>query len=207
MVNAVVSQFQHQKFSFSGEDSKFQRMWPGLKVHFGNMSVGQGEAQISQKMAVLEKLKDGWYKANFDGATKGNPGPSGVGAIIRDSQGHFIAFGARKLEDGSNNIAEGKAALLAVGLAKSLGVKNLHLEGDSQVIIQAIINGGTMAWHLQACVQAIISVLNSSKKFEVSHIRRMGNVEANCLSKWAMSFDVIGEIRKEDFCQVVISNF
>ncbi|XP_059076603.1 uncharacterized protein LOC131875903 [Cryptomeria japonica] len=31
-----------------------------------------------------------WTKLNFDGASKGNPGESGIGAIIRDEQGNIL---------------------------------------------------------------------------------------------------------------------
>lgn len=82
---------------------------------------------------------------NFDGATKGNLGPSGAGAIVRDYLGNTIAIGAKKLEDGTNNLVEAKVALLAVGMAQSAGVKKIHLEGDSLIITQAITNMATKA--------------------------------------------------------------
>lgn len=33
---------------------------------------------------MWKKPLEGWVKVNFDGASKGNPGPSGAGFIVRD---------------------------------------------------------------------------------------------------------------------------
>ncbi|XP_059064994.1 uncharacterized protein LOC131857025 [Cryptomeria japonica] len=80
----------------------------------------------------------GWIKINFDGASRGNPGPSGVGVIARDVRGNTLAIGAKRLVDGTNNVAKCQAALEAILMAGKLGVKKLHLEGDSQVVVNGI---------------------------------------------------------------------
>lgn len=88
---------------------------------------------------VWEKPSEGWVKANFDGASKGNLGPSGAGSIVRDWNGEVLFLGAKKLESGTNNLAEVTMMLMAVRFCRQMGVKKLHLEGDLQVIIQAIM--------------------------------------------------------------------
>ena len=77
-------------------------------------------------------------KANFDDAASSNPWISGVGVILRDNKGHVLLKGAKKLPIGTNNIAECQAALLASRLARKEGIKKLHLEGDSLLVVQAI---------------------------------------------------------------------
>ncbi|XP_057863873.1 uncharacterized protein LOC131071919 [Cryptomeria japonica] len=83
----------------------------------------------------------GWIKINFDGASRGNPGPSGVGVIARDDHGNILAIAAKRMVDGSNNVAECQAAMEAILMVGKLGVKKLHLEGDSQVVVNGIARG------------------------------------------------------------------
>lgn len=40
--------------------------------------------------------------------------------------------------------------------------------------------------------------LNKFKDFRIIHIERMGNIEADVLSKRVLSFNEIGEVRIED---------
>jgi ribonuclease HI len=43
---------------------------------------------------------------NFDGASKGNPGWTGMGGVIRDSQGKIIWLYTGSLGNSTNNAAE-----------------------------------------------------------------------------------------------------
>ena len=81
---------------------------------------------------------DGWSKANFDGASKGNPGPSGCGGVIRNSFGEGIAAFASPLGFQTNHLAEARAASRVVKLAFEAGITKLWLEGDSKNIINTI---------------------------------------------------------------------
>lgn len=41
--------------------------------------------------------EDGWTKINFDGASKGNTGPSGIGCVARDSNGGILMLEAKRI--------------------------------------------------------------------------------------------------------------
>lgn len=47
----------------------------------------------------------------------------------------MISLGAKNLREGTNNLAEATATLLAMKLGKKLGASKLHLEGDSMIIV------------------------------------------------------------------------
>jgi hypothetical protein len=49
---------------------------------------------------------EGSLKLNFDGASKGNPGRTGMGGVIRDSQGKIIRLYTGSLGNSTNNAAE-----------------------------------------------------------------------------------------------------
>lgn len=86
--------------------------------------------------------KDGCTKINFDSASKGNLGPS---SVAKNSLGVIIGEGWQRLPNGPNNEAKAKAAILVVLLARRIGVTKLHLEGDSLVIVNAIICGSSLS--------------------------------------------------------------
>ena len=57
------------------------------------------------------------HKAHFtihaDGGSRGNPGPSGAGAMIRDALGNSVASVSKFLGHRTNNFAEYEAVILA----------------------------------------------------------------------------------------------
>lgn len=118
--------------------------------------------------------------------------------VYRDWKGNIIAFGAQRLGRGTNNEAEAQATLLVVEWGLKLGFSNLHLEGDSLIIINAIIKWETGARILNNYVKKIKNDLNIFSDFRVSHVRRTWNDVANVL-KWAMSFELEKATHFEDF--------
>lgn len=77
----------------------------------------------------------GWVKLNFDGVSKGNPGPSRVGCIVRDYKGLVLGKLAKSLPEGTNNAIEFQALLLGLDLCKELGVRRVVIEGDSTLVL------------------------------------------------------------------------
>lgn len=101
----------------------------------------------------------GWFKVNFDRAAQFSRSLAGAGFAIWNDNGDLIKCGTKRLRKSTNNEAEVQAALPTIGLARREGVQNIHLEGDSLIIIQAIMNGEIKAWHLQGFI-AIIKGVN-----------------------------------------------
>ena len=73
-----------------------------------------------------------------DGAARGNPGPAGAGAILRDSDGTVLAEIAEPLGHATNNVAEWTAVLLALEEARRLGATHVDLRMDSQLVARQI---------------------------------------------------------------------
>lgn len=104
---------------------------------------------------VWQKPKNGWVKVNFDGASKGKLGPSGAGFISQDWNGDILAIGARILVSGTNNEGEVQVALWGVRMVQQLYISCLHLEGDSQIIVNAIMKGEAASWKINKYIQLI----------------------------------------------------
>ena len=80
------------------------------------------------------------YTLQFDGASKGNPGICGAGYVI--FQDDEILERASKFvsEKNTNNYAEYSALLFGIERVVELGIKDTHVEGDSQLVINQLNN-------------------------------------------------------------------
>lgn len=89
------------------------------------------DRKAKRKNANWQAMPAGWMKLNFDGASRGNPGQSGMGAIIRNEVGEVVHAIFGPVGIATNNMAE--IYVLEVGLQWCVtnGVVKLIIEGDS----------------------------------------------------------------------------
>jgi ribonuclease HI len=81
-----------------------------------------------------------------DGAARSNPGPASAGAVLidADSSGAHeplarpIATISDYLGNQTNNVAEYTACIRALGLARELGAREVHLLLDSKLIVEQV---------------------------------------------------------------------
>lgn len=72
------------------------------------------------------------------------------------------------------------------------------MEGDSQIITQALIRGEPQNWRLDKEIRWIRNILNAVQEFKISHILREGNMDADACANQAFELQV-GDIRWEVF--------
>src|SRR6476469_4720882 len=75
----------------------------------------------------------------FDGGSRGNPGPAGIGVVLRAQDGTPIVTLGRFIGRATNNVAEYKALITALEEAKKLGAKKIIIRGDSELIIRQML--------------------------------------------------------------------
>ena len=92
-------------------------------------------------------LNEGSYTLYFDGACRGNPGPSGAGALIRRDADDRVIFELAEYlgDDKTNNEAEYLALLRGLSKAADLGICHLDVKGDSSLVVNQV-NG---AWKVK----------------------------------------------------------
>jgi ribonuclease HI len=73
---------------------------------------------------------------NFDGGSRGNPGPGGIGVVITAEDGTPLVTLGRFIGHATNNVAEYLALITALEEAAKLGAKNVMIRGDSQLVIR-----------------------------------------------------------------------
>src|SRR3954451_6431122 len=72
----------------------------------------------------------------FDGGSRGNPGPAGVGVVLRAADGTPLVTLGKFIGRCTNNVAEYRALITALEEAKKLGAKKITIRGDSELIIR-----------------------------------------------------------------------
>ncbi len=123
-----------------------------------------------------------------DGAARGNPGPAGAGAILRDASDQTVlAEIAQGLGHATNNVAEWTAVRLALEEARRLGATHVDLRMDSELVARQI-TGIYRVKHpdLKPIHAASMALLRSFEGYTVGHVPRALNRDADRLSNVAI---------------------
>ena len=71
-----------------------------------------------------------------DGGSRGNPGPSAIGVVIKNEAGEVIKTYGEYIGEGTNNQAEYKALLKALEFALEMGEKEVVSHLDSELVVK-----------------------------------------------------------------------
>ncbi|CAL1379869.1 unnamed protein product [Linum trigynum] len=124
----------------------------------------------------------------FDGASRGNPGPAGAGAVLRTSDGTLICRLQEGLGTKTNNVAEYRAVLLGLRYALQRGYRNIRLQGDSKLVCSQI-DGTWKVKHAgmaELCDQ-VKELKDRFVSFEINHVLREFNAEADVQANLAVN--------------------
>ena len=128
-----------------------------------------------------------WLTAHCDGGSRGNPGPSGYGAVIEDAQDRVVARLSEFLGHQTNNYAEYSGLLAVLRWASENGVKRMRVVSDSELMVKQmkglykVKNPGLLPlWEEAKRLAARLD------RFEMRHTLRGGNQEADRLANEAM---------------------
>ncbi len=95
---------------------------------------------------------------NVDGASRGNPGPSGIGYVISDEAGHIVEQGGEFIGFATSRVAEYLAMRKGIDRALELGYKSARFISDSLMVVNQL-NG---IFHIKN--QDIIPIYNDIQK-------------------------------------------
>ncbi|MDI6853618.1 MAG: ribonuclease HI family protein [Deltaproteobacteria bacterium] len=141
-------------------------------------------------LEVAESYKarqSGYWHLFCDGASRGNPGPAGAGAVLLDPGGQPQGRAVRFLGKATNSIAEYQALLLGLEMALEKGVRRLQIFSDSQLLVEQL-NGGyqVRSPHLKPFWRQAMNLLQNFEAYAISHIDRTMNAEADRLANQAI---------------------
>jgi len=123
-----------------------------------------------------------------DGASRGNPGEAGAGAVISDSQGRTLKELKLYLGMASNNVAEYRAAIHALERALELGARSVTLLLDSELVVRQLRGEYRVREpHLKTLHQKAQEVLNRFSQYSILYIPREENRRADQLANEAIN--------------------
>jgi ribonuclease HI len=119
----------------------------------------------------------------FDGASKGNPGMAGAGAVLYQNgvekwaRAHFVG------EKETNNVAEYTGLVIGLEYAIHIGIRQISIKGDSDLVVKQIkgeykVKSPTLTPHYIRATQ----LLTQFEKYNIEHVYRQFNKRADALS-------------------------
>lgn len=115
-----------------------------------------------------------------DGGARGNPGPAGLGLVIKDEQGNLLLEHGQYLGETTNNVAEYSALVEALKFAKSFGATEVVIQMDSELIVKQMTGEYKIKQpHLQELAGRVEALLREFDKYEFKHVLRAYNKEAD----------------------------
>ena len=122
-----------------------------------------------------------------DGASKGNPGPAGAGWVLTAESGSVIEKTSKYLGEATNNEAEYQALILGLRNALALGVRQLRIYMDSELVVRQL-NGLYKVKNPRLAVlfEEVRDLLSKFPKYVIIHIPREENREADRMANEAI---------------------
>jgi ribonuclease HI len=124
---------------------------------------------------------------HVDGGARGNPGPAAVAAVASSSEGETLAERKAYIGEATNNVAEYRALLLGLELARELGAEEVEVVNDSELIARQI-GGEYKVKHagLKPLFTEAMGELRKFHKWAVRPVRREQNARADELVNEAL---------------------
>jgi ribonuclease HI len=128
------------------------------------------------------------YRIFSDGASKGNPGPSGAGAVILGPKGDIVHELAVPLGITTNNVAEYQGLIEALKYCRKKSFSPVEVFADSQLMIRQLQGVYKVRQaHLQTLHQEAMGLLREIGNAGLHHIPREENTEADRLANEAVA--------------------
>ncbi|XP_057810939.1 uncharacterized protein LOC131025266 isoform X2 [Salvia miltiorrhiza] len=151
---------------------------------------------ISSRTVTLSKSKERTCTLEFDGASKGNPGQAGAGAILRYDDGSVICRLSEGIGIATCNFAEYRGVILGLRYAADKGFTNIRVQGDSKLVcMQGLWK--VKSENLLNLYKEAKELVDRFRSFQIVHVLRDLNSEADAQANIGAQL-AEGEIQ-EDF--------
>lgn len=122
-----------------------------------------------------------------DGGARGNPGPAGIGIVIKDHNNQTISTHREYIGNTTNNEAEYQGIIKGLRLCLDLKPDQITAYMDSELVIKQL-NGvyKVRDLRMKAYFEQVQELLKDFKKVGFKHVRRDLNKEADNLVNQAI---------------------
>lgn len=123
---------------------------------------------------------------HIDGASKGNPGPAGIGVII-SQEGRVVKTLSVFIGESTNNFAEYTALIHALEQALILKADGVKINTDSQLLCRQINREYKIkSNNIIGLYNQAVQMISAFKEFSIQHIPREENTDADKLANLAV---------------------
>lgn len=141
--------------------------------------------------SAVSILNEDIYSLEFDGASKGNPGRAGAGAILKGPDGTVVCQLTRGVGIATCNFAEYQALIMGLQAALDRGIHHIKAQGDSKLVCSQVM--GTWKVHspnLSTSFAEAMKLKERFQSFSIQHVYREFNSAADTLANTATALPV-----------------
>ncbi|XP_052190315.1 uncharacterized protein LOC127800002 isoform X3 [Diospyros lotus] len=132
----------------------------------------------------------------FDGASKGNPGLAGAGAVLH-AEGGMVYRVREGVGIATNNVAEYRGVILGLNYALKKGFKHIRVQGDSKLVCMQVQGlWKTKNPNMTDLCKVAKELKDKFMSFEIRHVERELNSAADAQANLAVYLKE-GEIQEE----------
>jgi ribonuclease HI len=169
-----------------------KKLASGHKIE--EISVAEGCTKDALKEALFaladridEEFGLGEVTLAVDGASRGNPGPAGIGAAIIDRNGKSLAELSRYIGQATNNEAEYQALILGLELALERKHPGVVIQTDSELMAKQVRGEYRVKEpRLREMYARVHKLLEGFKRWQITEVPRAQNRLADRLSNIAI---------------------
>jgi ribonuclease HI len=125
----------------------------------------------------------------FDGGSRGNPGPAAFGVVVRSADdGTPLSTCGRYIGNATNNVAEWRGLIFGLERASELGARQVTVRGDSQLVIRQMTGEYRVKQpHLKPLHEQATRLASGFQQVRYLHNTRDNNELADKLANLAMN--------------------
>jgi ribonuclease HI len=125
-----------------------------------------------------------------DGGSRGNPGPSAIGAVVLDPASdppRRLATVSEYIGVTTNNVAEYRALVAGLEAAAPYGARRVRVRADSKLVVEQVKGTWKVKQpHLRPLLERVRSLLAPYAEVDVQHVPRAQNADADALVNAAL---------------------
>lgn len=123
----------------------------------------------------------------IDGGSRGNPGPAASAYVLQDKNGNQLQAEGFFLGRATNNVAEYTSFIKALEALEQIHAEKIKIFSDSELLVKQI-NGQykVKSEQIRPLFGRVVELLGQFKDWELKHVRRHKNKEADKLVNQAL---------------------
>jgi ribonuclease HI len=132
-----------------------------------------------------------------DGGSRGNPGPSAIGAVVWDTSiepHRRLATVSERIGVTTNNVAEYRALISGLEAAAPFRARRVRVRADSKLVVEQVKGTWKVKQpHLRPLLEAARKLLSGYDEVDLQHVPRAENTDADALVNAALDASAPGE--------------